>query len=476
VKFIKILSFCFIIILSSGCCYHIFKAMPEGTNYESEYYYVNEDEVDFLYDLTYKHNNEIVSRQEIFDTILDHIDSAETYILIDMFLFNSYIGAADNAHREITKELTDKLIRKKKDSAVQIDFITDPVNTVYEGADSNELLQMEKAGINVIVTNLNKLPDSNLLYSVIWRTLFQWMGNSKGCGLLPHPFSSDEERVTIRSYLTLLNFKANHRKVFAADFGDTWVTVVSSANPHAGSSAHSNTGLLIYGDFAEEIFKTENSVADFSKEQLSSNIETERDEIEKEIKIKLITEERIKENLLNEVNSTTGCDSIKMGMFYLSDRDIVKSLLSASERDVSIKIILDPNKDAFGRKKQGIPNRPVAYELVTKSNKKIQLKWYSTYGEQFHSKIVMIQRADETATVIIGSANLTKRNIGSKNLEMNVVLKASNNSETICEIQEYFHLIWNDEKYTLSFEAYEVKSRWMQWVYRFTEFWGAATY
>ena len=240
-----------IVILSSGCCYHIFKAMPEGTNYESEYYYVNEDEVDFLYDLTYQEDDVVHSKQEIFDTILDHIDSAESYILIDMFLFNSYIGEADTAHRKISDELTRKLITKKKETSIQIDFITDPVNTVYEGSESKELLQMEKAGINVISTNLNKLPDSNILYSLIWRTFFQWMGNTKGCGLLPHPFSQDEKKVTIRSYLTLLNFKANHRKVFTADYGDTWVSVISSANPHDGSSVHSNTGLLIYGDFAE---------------------------------------------------------------------------------------------------------------------------------------------------------------------------------------------------------------------------------
>jgi len=87
---IKMLCFC-LILLISGCCYHIFKGMPEGTNYESEFYYVNENEVDFLYDLTYKAGEQINSRQEIFDTIFAHIDSAESYILIDMFLFEGIL-------------------------------------------------------------------------------------------------------------------------------------------------------------------------------------------------------------------------------------------------------------------------------------------------------------------------------------------------------------------------------------------------
>ena len=34
--------------------------------------------------------------------------------------------------------------------------------------------------------------------------------------------------------------------------------------------------------------------------------------------------------------------------------------------------ILDPNKDAFAREKSGVPNRPVAYELVKKSKGKIK--------------------------------------------------------------------------------------------------------
>ena len=51
--------------------------------------------------------------------------------------------------------------------------------------------------------------------------------------------------MSLRSYLEMLNFKANHRKVFVADSADGPVTIVSSANPHDASSAHSNVALLI---------------------------------------------------------------------------------------------------------------------------------------------------------------------------------------------------------------------------------------
>ena len=475
-KLLRIVSLWLSFFLLNGCCYHVFKGMPDGTNYESEYYYVNENEVDFLYDLTYKSVEQINSEQEIFDTIFSLIDSARTYILIDMFLFNSYIGEADQTYRKLAEELSDKLIKRKHEIDIQIDFITDPVNTVYGGADSKELIRMEDAGINVISTNINKLPDSNIIYSLIWRTFFQWFGNSTEGGTLAHPFSSEEPKVTYRSYLTLLNFKANHRKVFVADHEDSWASVITSANPHDGSSAHSNIGMLIYGDFAEEIFRAETSVAEFSKENLSSKIETERKEVEKAIKLKLITEEKIKNSLLEEINISTKTDSIKMGMFYLSDRDVIKTLITAAKRGVNIKIILDPNKDAFGREKNGIPNRPVAYELVKKSKGKIEVKWYSTHGEQFHSKFIFFESPSKENTVILGSANLTKRNIGSKNLEMNILLKSKNNTAPIREIHDYFDLLWNDEKYTLEYETYASKSFWKKFIYRFTEFWGASSY
>ncbi|WP_460292003.1 hypothetical protein, partial [Bacillus cereus] len=36
-------------------------------------------------------------------------------------------------------------------------------------------------------------------------------------------------------------------------------------------------------------------------------------------------------------------------MSHLSDRDIISSLLEASYRRVKVRILLDPNKDDFGK-------------------------------------------------------------------------------------------------------------------------------
>ena len=308
---------------------------------------------------------------------------------IDMFLFNSYSAHDDRIHRNVSKELSERLVRKKsRNPGLAIDFITDPVNTVYGGSLSPELEKLKEAGINVIVSDHQELRDSNFLYSAIWRTFIQWFGNSSRNGIVKHPFSSSAEKVTIRSYLRMINFKANHRKIIVADNDGDMVAVIGSANPHGGSSAHSNIALLIRGDIWRSIYQTEAAVARLSGGALSPiKAETRRPAAPPTLTASIITENQIKRALAEEISAAELSDEIGLAQFYLSDREIIKALLSAAARGVQIRIILDRNQDAFGYEKNGVPNRPVAGELVEKSNGTIKLRWYETHGEQFHSKL-----------------------------------------------------------------------------------------
>jgi len=81
-------------LVFSGCV-HSIKALPEGIDYRSKGYCVGAGDIEFLVDLTYKNTvGKTVHEQEIFDTIFTLIDNAHNYILIDMFLFNSYQGTS----------------------------------------------------------------------------------------------------------------------------------------------------------------------------------------------------------------------------------------------------------------------------------------------------------------------------------------------------------------------------------------------
>ncbi len=47
--------------------------------------------------------------------------------------------------------------------------------------------------INVVITGLNKLRDSNFTYSAVWRGLLQWLGRVPGTRWLNHPVSGDQK-------------------------------------------------------------------------------------------------------------------------------------------------------------------------------------------------------------------------------------------------------------------------------------------
>ncbi len=470
-----------LVTLVTGYC-RALRPNPKGTNYQSDLYPIKAYDVDFLHDLTYmSEKEEIISEQEIFDRIFTLIESAQKYILLDMFLFNSYLGKAEKTYRNLAAQLTSHLINKKiHNPDIEIDFITDPVNTVYGGSRSEELSALKEAGINVILTDLKRLRDSNVFYSPIWRLFIQWFGNSDGGGIFPHPFSDQAKGVTLRSYLDMLNFKANHRKIFLADYHNEYISVVTSANPHDGSSAHSNVAFEIKGAFARELYKAEMAVAELSGGRLNGPDFADIKVLEKDmndiIHVQLLTEEKIDDALMSCIDTTGKGDNIKMGIFYLCKRNIVTALLRAAARGVNIRLILDPNKDAFGRNKAGIPNRQVASELMSKSKGSIRLRWYDTHGEQFHTKLSFFDYQDKSSVIILGSANFTRRNLANYNLELNVKLVAPATNRIVQEVNQYFERIWGDNKYTATYSKYEDNSCIKKIWYRILEATGFSTF
>ncbi len=473
--FISILLF----ILLSGCTF--MQKMPEGTSVISKTYSADEDDIEFMYDLTYKKDDKKISEQEIFDTLLVRIDQAQEYILLDMFLYNDYLGGEESAYRNISAELTRKLVNKKKQiPGIKIDVLTDPINCAYQGGTFHLGDSLEKAGINLIITDLTKLRDSNYLYSPIWRAFIQWFGNKKNSGFLPHPFSTKEPKVTFRTYFNLLNFKANHRKVFIADNFGEMTSIITSANPHDGSSAHSNIALEVRGGIWESIYNSEQTVAEFSKGNLQ-NVPDKyfvNNSEEDDYKVNLVTEKEIRNAILRTIKALKKDDNLSIAMFYISDRKVIKEILKASERGVKIRMILDPSKDAFGRQKSGVPNRQVANELKIMSDEKIEIKWYDTHGEQFHTKILYCYDSQGNAATIAGSANYTKRNIGDYNLETNLVVKGKREQEVFEEIEDYFNTIWSNQgqHYTADYAKYEDTRCFKRVMYLLYEKLGANTF
>ena len=465
--------------------YHRYKPLPENLAFSGPVQAVDAGRITFLHDVSYRdEQGRLIREQQIFDTVWQRIREARRYILLDMFLFNSWTGRDAAPYRRLSSELTEALITQKKAyPRLKIDFITDPINTVYGGARSPELDRLRRAGVNIIVTDLAPLRDSNSLYSAFWRLGPEWLGRFLSRPRwLKHPFSATGEKVGLASYLSLLNFKANHRKVFLADRGAGYTCLILSANPHDASSAHSNVAVEIDGnDPCQAIYTSEAAVAMLSGSALQAmdNFDMAgRTTAGPEARVRLITEGAIKEALVEVLRDAGPGHEIRMALFYLSDRDIIKALLAAHARGASVSIILDPNKDAFGYTKNGIPNRPVAGELIDRSGGGIRIRWYATSGEQFHPKLTLVE-TKERLYMITGSANLTRRNLSNFNLESDVFITVDRNAGVAREALAYFDRLWTNQDnhtYTWDYQAFADDSRVKYLVYRLQEGLGLSSF
>ncbi|GKU82808.1 phospholipase D family protein [Niallia sp. NCCP-28] len=460
----------FISIYISVIFYHNLKPLPLGLSMEGEVYYSNH--VTFLKDITYKDNSgKQTSKQEILTSILKQIEEADAFIVIDMFLFNKD-SDKDQAYPKMAETVAQALIKKKQAyPAISIIFITDRVNTAYSSYPSKELTKMKENGIEVIMTNLHVLRDSNPLYSGIWRMFFQWFGE-KGNGQLPNLLANSAPKVNLWSYLDLLNVKANHRKVVITEKA----ALISSGNIHNASGYHSNTAFLIEGNIVADALKSENSVIKFSKD-IDFPIYKEKEGVYSDLRVQLLTEGKIAKHVLSSIKAAKKDDIIWIGMLYLADRKIVDALKQAASSDVMIHIILDPNQNSFGNKKAGLPNIPVAAELANADYANLQIKWYNTGKEQYHTKMMFIEGKQED-TIISGSANYTRRNLQDLNLETNVKISGPKEATVMKDVKSYFEALWNNQgaEYTKDYHTEDTVPVFRYMLYRLQRLFWFTTY
>jgi phosphatidylserine/phosphatidylglycerophosphate/cardiolipin synthase-like enzyme len=166
-----------------------------------------------------------------------------------------------------------------------------------------------------------------------------------------------------------------------------------------------------------------------------------------------------------------GDDEVRIQMFYLSDIDVVDAIADAAGRvNKPLRLILDPSKDAFGKIKDGTPNRQVAAYLMDKKKKgdlALEIRWYETHGEQNHAKIMsIINEKTDKHEVITGSANWTGKNLKDINMESNVSLKGA---KGICDkFNGLFDRFWTNSDgmvYTVEYEGkYQKHTGMSKWL------------
>ncbi|WP_232787078.1 MULTISPECIES: phospholipase D family protein [unclassified Planococcus (in: firmicutes)] len=465
---IGILAALYIIVI----IWHTFKPLPEGVSFAGELH--SAEQVEMIYDLSFaqdKNGKGLQHEMRIFDEINGLINRADEFLVLDFFLFDNF-NDQDEEFPAIAERLADHLIAKKQENPdFQIYFISDPLNTGYGSYDSLLLSALEAEGIEVILTDLDKLRDSMPLYSGLYRVIFQWFDND-GKGWIKNGMSSDAPDMTLSSYMKLMNVKANHRKTIISEKE----AIVSSANPHNVSGFHGNMAFRVSGPVLDDMLEAEEAVShmsggpDFPRAQAP--------EQQGEYGVQYVTERQVQKALLEHINDTEPGDSIRMAMFYLSESDIMDSLVEATNRGVDVRLVLDPNANAFGNEKTGLPNRPAVHEMRAATDDEMQVRWYNAVIGQFHTKATMIKKQEETV-IVSGAANLTERALRDYNLEADILIKAPTDSELVGDLNTYFDRLWDNEDalYTLDVEEYQDDfTFWQRGIYNFQKLFKLTTY
>jgi len=488
--------------------YLIFKqpSMPPGSDRASDAWPVASAEL--LIDRTGwdPERGKRVYRHENFDALLDLIASAERYLILDFFLWNPWTGAMDAnaARRRLAEPLAEALIRKRGEAPdMPMLVLTDPINRIYGDLAPPFFERMRESGVPVVFTDLARLRDSNLIYAPVARAWGGVLGSRAGRWRpFPNPFEPDGRNLSWAQLGKLLYFKANHRKVAVAGPAEgPDRLLVTSMNPADGSSSHSNLGLRVAGPVSTAAARSELSVAAWSIDSGDLNPDAAREAVgairerlrepsatgprgpaggDGRTAARWLTERAIERALLRELGRAREGWRVDIALFYLSDREVIRAIEGAARRGARVRAVLDANHDAFGRDKNGVPNRPVAAELMRLADSTdLEVRWADTHGEQFHGKALRV-RGPERDSLILGSANWTRRNLDNLNLEANLMLAPA--GEPGERFDRYFRELWTNHgalDWTLPYEARGetgLARWWKTALYRFQEATGASTF
>ncbi|MEC9482850.1 MAG: phospholipase D-like domain-containing protein, partial [Halomonas sp.] len=193
-------------------------------------------------------------------------------------------------------------------------------------------------------------------------------------------------------------------------------------------------------------------------------------------RLQILAEGKIRDALLIALDSAEPGDRVDIATFYLAHRGMIESIKAAAARGVKVRVLLDPNKDAFGFEKGGIPNRQAAAELQRAG---VAVRWCATNGEQCHAKVLLKRSLSGDAVLYLGSANFTRRNLDDLNLETSVRLMAQTSTPAIADAARWFNRYWHNpgnQRLSVPYAHFADDSPVRYWQYRLMEATGLSTF
>jgi hypothetical protein len=374
------------------------KPLPPGTHIVSQTARLSESDVDFLYGSP--QNRGLLTRE------LSAINHAEQLILLD--------------RSPVDPELAQRLLaRKRARPHLNIVLVTDPANEAFGGSRAQTLASLEAAGIIVSRVRLDRLRDSNPLYSGLWRLSFGWWSD---------PFDELPGQVTLPAWARMKNHKADQRQLMVTDDGSGgWIAVIAPYGAPAG--------LVLRGSLARPIVASELQIAAWS---------TDDDRLPPappmggrgvgSIDAQFLTEGGLQSALLDAIAAAGSGDRINVAVDSFSDRRLVTAVLGAAARGAHLQVLLARNR---------IPNPAVAGELERGGGGHIEVRWSRAVPGMQPLTLLIVQHRNDL-WVNWSSANFTRRNLDDLNLEAGVELRMPARCAPARAAAEYFAGAWSN--------------------------------
>jgi hypothetical protein len=374
------------------------KPLPPGTHIVSQTSRLSEADVDFLY--------ESPQQPGMPAPAMAAIDRAEQMIVLD--------------ESPVTDELAQHLLaRKRARPTLKIVVVTDSRNQAFGGTPSQTLTSLEEAGIVVARARLDRLRDSNPLYSGLWRLLLGWWSD---------PFDEVPGQVTLPAWSRMQNFKADQRQLLVADDGaGGWTNIVAAAGAPAG--------LILRGPMARAIVTSELQIAAWSTDddRLPVGLPMGGRGIGS-IDARFLTEGAVESALLDAIAAAGSGDHIDIAVENLSERRLIAAALRAAQRGARLQVLLARNR---------IPNQAVAGELLRDGGGRIEVRWSPIPPGAAYPKLLVVRHRTDL-WMNWGSANFTRRCLADLNLEASVELRMPARSAPARAVTDYFAKAWSN--------------------------------
>ena len=371
--------------------WNVVKPLPPGTRAMSLPARLAESDLEFV---------RAAPQQAVLGRALSVVEHAEQLIVIDQ----------SPLAREIAQAL---LLRRHSRPHLKIVVIVDPSPAAYGGSPAQDLQALERQGIIVARVRLERLRDSNPLYSALWRIVFAWWSD---------PFDEAANPQGIAARARQLNAKADQRQMLVADDGaGGWVSLTGAPE--------SPTALMLRGALAQDIMAAELSLASWSDEDRLPAVPPAHGRGFGTIDARFLTEGAIGAAVLETLSALNTGDAISLSTHQLSDRNVIGALLRAAARGARVQVLLDPLP---------IPNLASAGEL---ERHRIEVRWAGDPSNAPRSSLLLVRHGRD-ASIYFGSANFTRRNLADLNLECAMELRAPASGALPGTFNEYFARHW----------------------------------